>query len=75
MSAGKKPGVQKKESLVLAPHRIPTNIQSVFTCSYCPSAVYSSVGQTQLLARWTYHQCWRVRVQFLSGTLDFILSD
>ena len=29
--------------------------------------------RTTLLARWASHQCWRVRVQFPSGTLDFLL--
>ena len=55
-------------------------------CRFCASelvvdvrnvlvAVCSSVGQTRYahLARQAYHQCWRVRVQFLSGTLDFLL--
>ena len=39
------------------------------------TAVCSSVGQTRcvLLASRAYHQCWRGGVQFLSGTLDFLL--
>ena len=39
------------------------------------AAVCGSVGQTRraFLARRAYHQCWRVRVRFPSGTLDFLL--
>ena len=49
-------------------HAFYASLVRVFT-------VCGLVAQTRrtLLARRAYHQCWGMRVQFPSGTLDFLL--